>query len=138
MYGIGRQKEEVFQSQKENGTWKIFVDLDFFCPGRAKRRGKFHLQIILCKRVKGRKGAGLRIICPRKREKRRVKQVRSEESRPLSGKENYNRVGFADRLENNSMLPFHATNKNWLLPSTLAAGANRKIAQHRIFGENEL
>ena len=35
----------------------------------------------------------------------------SEEFGPLSGKENYDRVNFADRLQNNSMLPFHATNR---------------------------
>ena len=46
----------------------------------------------------------------------------------MSGKENIDRVSFRDGLQNNSMLPFHATNKNWLVPTMLAAGANRKIA----------
>ena len=45
-------------------------------------------------------------------EKRKASQKRSEESRPLDGEENYDRVGFADRLQNNSMLPYHATNRN--------------------------
>ena len=44
-------------------------------------------------------------------EKKRTSQKRSKESRPLGGKENYDRVDFTDRLQNNSMLPFHATNR---------------------------
>ena len=44
------------------------------------------------------------------------------------------RVRFPDRLQNNSMLPFHATNrKKSLYQPWLAAGANMKIAPVRIF-----
>ena len=46
------------------------------------------------------KGIGLRIICPSKKgeEKSKASQKRSEESRPLGGKEIYDRVSFQDRL----------------------------------------
>ena len=107
---------------------------------------------------KGRTGVGLRIICPSKGEKRgRVKgqasQKRSKESRPLSGKASYNQVPFPDRLQNNSMLPFHATNKKKACSShgtnkkkacsshgflLVAARANRKKARVRIFCKNYL
>ena len=40
-----------------------------------------------------------------------MKQVRRQESRRLSGKENNDRIRFQDRLQNNSMLPFHAANR---------------------------
>ena len=63
-----------------------------------------------------------------RRKKKKASQKRIEESHPLSGKENYDRVGIADQLQNNSMLPFHATNKKRLVPNMLAAGAKRKIA----------
>ena len=35
----------------------------------------------------------------------------SKESRPLNGEVNDDRVRFSDRLQSNSMLPFHSTNK---------------------------
>ena len=39
-------------------------------------------------------------------------QIRKRvESRSMSGKENYDRFGCADRRQNNSMLPYHATNR---------------------------
>ena len=63
----------------------------------------------------------------------RASQKRSNEYRPLGGKENYDRVDFTDRLQNNSMLLFHATKGNQLVPSMLAAGANRKNVLLRIF-----
>ena len=44
-------------------------------------------------------------------EKSRASQKRNKESRPLGGKEIYDRVDFADRLQTNSMLPFHATKR---------------------------
>ena len=44
-------------------------------------------------------------------EKKRASQKGSEESRPLSGKENYDRADFADRLQSNSKLSFHATDR---------------------------
>ena len=62
----------------------------------------------------------------------------SKESRPLSGKGNYDRVGFADRLQNKSICHFVQPIGNWLVPSMLAAGDNRKIALVRFFCENEL
>ena len=55
---MGEQKEEIFLSQRGNGTWKNFVDLELdlepFCTGRAKRRGSFDLELI-CPKVRGKK-----------------------------------------------------------------------------------
>ena len=51
------------------------LDLENFCP-REKRR-RIGLRKFLSKKEKGRKGVGLEIICPSKREKEsKVKQVR--------------------------------------------------------------
>ena len=81
---------------------------------------------------KGRKGVGLRIICPSKTEEKskvrgKASQKRSKESRPQSRKASSDQVRFPDRLQNNSMLPFHATNRKKVCNSHgLAAGANKK------------
>ena len=88
---------------------------------------------------KGRKGVGVRIICPSYRDKEskvkgKASQKRSKESRPLSGKASYDQVRFPDRLQINSMLLFHATNRKKACNSHgLAAGANRKKARVKIF-----
>ena len=64
----------------------------------------------------------------------KASQKRSKESRPLSGKASYDQVRFSDRLQNNSMLLFHATIRKKAFNSHgLAAGANRKKARVRIF-----
>ena len=91
-------------------------------------------------RVKGRKGVGLGKICPKKgkEEKRRASQKRSRESRPLSSRENYDRVGFADRLENNRCCHVMQPTANRFIPGMLAAGVNRKTALVRICCKNEL
>ena len=130
------------------------LDLDYFCPsGETRGLRKFFVQ-----EEKGRKGVGLRIICPSKREKKikvkgKASQKRSKESRPLSGKASNDHVRFPDRLQNNSMLPFHATNTQKACSShgnnkkkacsshgflLVAAGANRKKARVRIFCKNYL
>ena len=41
----------------------------------------------------------------------RASEKRIKQSRPFNGKENYDRVGFVDRLQDHSMLPYHATNR---------------------------
>ena len=125
------KKKEFFLSQKEILTEDIFakleLDLEFLAQEeqsekriltlnffiRREEERRIGLRIILSKRVTGRKGVGLRIICPSKKreEKNKASQKRSEESRPLNGKEIDDRVRFPDRLQKNSMLPFHATNR---------------------------
>ena len=65
-------------------------------------------------------------------------QKKSEESRPLGGKENYDRVGFADRLQNKTGCNFMQSIGSGLVSSMLTAGANKEIAVVRIFCENEL
>ena len=67
-YGMGKQKEGIFLSQKENWTWNNFVklELELFRP---KRRGKRNWTWNKC--VQGREGVGLRMNWPSKREKRR-------------------------------------------------------------------
>ena len=55
---------------------RIEVGLRIFLP-EERREERFGLRNILSKKAKGRKGVGLRIICPSKREKKsKVKQVR--------------------------------------------------------------
>ena len=61
----------------------------------------------------------------------KASQKKSEKSRPLSGKESYDRVRFPDRLQNNSH--FMEPIGNRLVPSMLTAVANRKIAPVKIF-----
>ena len=46
-------------------------------------------------------------------ERGKASQKRSEESGLFNGKGNYDRVGFADRLQNNNMLPYHAINRRF-------------------------
>ena len=121
-------KRGNFCKSEKNATWNIFVDLeldlDFFCPRKGTRRGISDLEIF-CPNRRGKRNwtwnnfvpeskreKGSWIFCPSKREKKsKVKQVRSEASCPLSGKETYGWVPFPDQFQNNSMLPFHATNK---------------------------
>ena len=100
---MGEQTEGIFLSQKKNSTLKNFVileiDLDFLVQEEQREEGiltsnsfvrreegrGIGLGIILSKRVKGRKGVGLRINCPNKREKkRRGEQVGREISSPVS------------------------------------------------------
>ena len=58
-------------------------------------------------------------------------------SRPLSGKVSYDRARSPDRLQNNNMLPFHATNRKMAFISHgLAAGANRKKLPLDFFCKN--
>ena len=114
----------------------------------SKRREKGNwTQKIFVQEEKGRKGVGLRIICPSKREKKskvkgKASQKRSKESRPLSGKASYAQARFPGRLQNNSMLLFHAANRKKACNShgilLVAAGANRKKACVRIFCKNYL
>ena len=98
------------------------IVLEYFCGNgvglciflsQEKREEKLDLENFCPKNAKGKKGIELKIICPSKREKEsKVKQVRiGVESGPFSGKGSYDRVNFPDRLQNNSMLPFQATNK---------------------------
>ena len=88
------KKRDAFLSQKEKLTEDVFatleVDLKIFAQEeqrnnkfltenifvRRKKERVIGLRIILSKRVKGRKGVRLRIFCPSKMEKRRVKGVR--------------------------------------------------------------
>ena len=102
------------------------LDLENFCPRRKK----------------GERELDLEKFCPSKREKKgKVRQVRRGVRSPvrLSGKASYDRVRFPDRLQNNSMLPLHATNKKKACNSHgLAAGANRKKARVRNFCKNSL
>ena len=118
------RKRKILKSERNFDYFcKFGVGLRIFSPVREKSRGTFDVELFctmrrgigirisLSKRVKGRKRVGLRVICPSKREKKRASQKRSKESHPLSGKENYDRVDFADRIQKNSMLLFHATNK---------------------------
>ena len=70
-------------------SWNIFVelklDLENFCPRREERRERFGLRKFLSKKAKGRRGVGLRIICPSKREKEsEVRQVRRGVKSPVS------------------------------------------------------
>ena len=54
---------------------KLKLDLECFCPGGEKRG--IGLRKLFVQEEKGRKGVGLRIICPSKREKKsKVRQVR--------------------------------------------------------------
>ena len=79
------------------------------------REEELDLRKFLSGKAEGRKGVGLEKICPSKKgegEYSEASQKRSEESRPFSGKEINDRVPFPGRLQNNSMLPFHATNRN--------------------------
>ena len=103
---------------------------------REEREEELHSEKFCPKRQKG------VIICPSKKgegEKSKAGQKRSKKSRPLSGKARYDRVRSPDRLQNNSMLPFHLTNrKKRLYQPWLAAGANRKIAHKRFFCKNYL
>ena len=93
---------------------------------KGKKKKEFGLTIFCPKKQQGEKGSltrnnsvqlkekevGLRrIVQVKGEEERRGEQKRSEEFRPPSGKKNYDRAGFADRLQNNGMLPYHATNR---------------------------
>ena len=62
---------------------RIEVGLRIFLS-KERREEKFGLRKFLSRKAKGRKGVGLRIICPSKREKEsKVKQVRREVSNPV-------------------------------------------------------
>ena len=59
----------------QNNFAELKWDLEIFCPGEEKRR--IGLRNFLSKKEKGRKGVGLKRICPSKSEKEsKVKQVR--------------------------------------------------------------
>ena len=92
----------------------IEVGLRIFLS-EERREKELDLRKFLSSKAEGRKGVGLEMICPSKKgegEYSEASQKRSEESRPLSGKEINDRVPFPGRLQNNSMLPLHATNRN--------------------------
>ena len=61
-------------------------------------------------------------------EKRRASQKRSEESRPLNGKENM--IELVAQIDSKITKCYHIMQAigNRLVPSMLAAGANKKIA----------
>ena len=91
--------------------------------------------------MKGRKGVGLRINCPSKREKKsKVRQVKRGVRSPV--REAGKRVMIKSVSQIDSKITacccFMQPIKNWLVPSMLAAGANRKIALVRISCENKL
>ena len=78
------------------------------------------LRQFLSKKAIGRKGVGHKKICLSKREKEsKASQNRSEESRPVSGKENYDRVLFPDRLQKTLCCHFMKPIGNRLVPSMI-------------------
>ena len=122
------------------------LDINFFCPGRAKRRWNYFvrrekgkgigLRIILSKRIKRRSGVGLRKICPNNGEKKsKVKQVRREVRRPVrwAGRKIMTESVSHIASKITACCHFMQLIKNRVVPSMLAAGANRKIAPVRIF-----
>ena len=88
----------VQEEQREEKIW-IWKNL----TEEAERGGDVGLRII-CRKSKMEKATWTQNILSKIREK-------EEKSHPLSGKEKYDQVGCADRLQNNSMLPFHGTNR---------------------------
>ena len=61
---------------------ELKLDLEYFCPSGERR--EIGLRKFLSKKKKGRKGVGLRIICPSKREKKsKVRQVRRGKRSPV-------------------------------------------------------
>ena len=73
------------------------LELEYLCPKEQKWERNLDLEYFV--QIKG------------EEEKSKSSQKRSEEFRRLRRKENYDWVSFANRLQNNSMLPFRATNR---------------------------
>ena len=62
----------------------------------------------------------------------------SEESRPLSGKEKYDRFGFADRLQNISILLYHTPSRKSARTKLFRSRIQQEKVPNRVFYEINL